>query len=419
MLSKVITKSFWFFSFFLFLAVSIQAVQVGVGVADLTPPIGTPSAGYGARRDAGMEGIRDPLLATALVIDKDGKRVVFCSVDHLGFDTGMVDEVRAVLHSRKGFEGAELLLGSSHTHSGGGAYLNLTPVGPMLAGAFNPDVRKFYIDQAIEACVRAGQEMCQAKIGIGYGQTVGLTHFRSKWPEGVRSAETVTVMKITNLQDRPIAVLFNFACHPTVLGPDNRCFSADFVGEARTFLRGQLGEGVTPLFFNGAQGEVNPVQDKTSGDQCMIMGKAVADEVLRVWKTTDAREDFFVGTIVEGSPSFPVLPNPVGVKPSIDQYDSSLSAIAMSQNDVFIAIPGELSVVYETHLKEFAKELGWRLSILGLTNDAHGYLITPEAWDKGTQESMLCFGGREHGKFMVRLAEELLLSLKSKMDKGR
>jgi hypothetical protein len=45
------------------------AIQVGLGKMEMTPPIGTPSAGYSARKGEGMEGMHDPLYAIALLID--------------------------------------------------------------------------------------------------------------------------------------------------------------------------------------------------------------------------------------------------------------------------------------------------------------------------------------------------------------
>lgn len=48
-------------------------INVGIGKTDITPSIGTPSAGYTERKGEGMQGIHDPLLAIALFIDNGEK----------------------------------------------------------------------------------------------------------------------------------------------------------------------------------------------------------------------------------------------------------------------------------------------------------------------------------------------------------
>lgn len=142
------------FKKFLFLAlicpfIGLLAVNVGIGKSEITPPIGTPSAGYAERKGEGMEGTHDPLLAIALFIDNGEKKIVFCSVDHLGFTYEMVQEIVNQIHQIPMLENCELYIASSHTHSGGGAYLNIPMIGERLAGAYNSEITHFYIKKRL------------------------------------------------------------------------------------------------------------------------------------------------------------------------------------------------------------------------------------------------------------------------------
>src|SRR4051812_42596849 len=77
------------------LAVPVRAeLRVGYGVGEITPPAGTPSAGYGDRMGRGMKGVHDPLLSTAVVIDNGEKKLAFCGVDHLGMFYKMIQEIK-------------------------------------------------------------------------------------------------------------------------------------------------------------------------------------------------------------------------------------------------------------------------------------------------------------------------------------
>lgn len=66
---------FFSYLFALFIPVVVSAsITVGVGKRDITPPVGTPSAGYIKRNGEGMQGVHDPLLAIALFIDNGEKK---------------------------------------------------------------------------------------------------------------------------------------------------------------------------------------------------------------------------------------------------------------------------------------------------------------------------------------------------------
>ena len=132
---KTIARGFLFLLLFVIPAYVCAVLTVGIGRTDITPPTGTPSAGYGDRKGEGMQGVHDPLLALALLIDNGEKKIVLCSVDHLGFTYEMVREVAQRVQRRPELAACEIYIGSSHTHSGGGAYLDIPVVGEMLGQA--------------------------------------------------------------------------------------------------------------------------------------------------------------------------------------------------------------------------------------------------------------------------------------------
>jgi len=242
------------FSLSLSIPVFVSALTVGVGKTEITPPLGTPSAGYQERKGAAMEGYHDPLLATALFIDNGEQKIVFCNVDHLGFMTDMFEQVKQKVQQEPGLENCQLFLGSSHTHSGGGAFINVPIIGPALAGRYDAAITAFYVERTAQAILQAARNTIEGKIGIGYGHAENLSRFRSTWPENISPLSDVAVIKVTRQDGTPFAVLFNYAMHPTVMRSANRLFSVDFVGPARDHLQLLLGKDVQPIYFNGAQG---------------------------------------------------------------------------------------------------------------------------------------------------------------------
>lgn len=396
----------------IFPILSEAALNVGIEKANITPPIGTPSAGYTERKGAGMEGIHDPLLAIALFIDNGEKKIVLCSVDHLGFTYEMVQEVIRQVHLLPELRECDVYVGSSHTHSGGGAYLNIPLIGDNLAGSYNSEIANFYVQKTAEAIIQASKNTIPAKIGIGYGKAGYLSKYRGLWPVGVPPIPDVVVLKVTKLDGSPFAVLFNYAVHPTVLKSQNRLFSADFVGYARDHLHSLLGNDVQPIYFNGAQGDIIPVifNEEEPFASCKTLGQSLAETVLATYDQIDTSDSLDIKT-QRASYSFKPQATPFGLVLPLELYKSELNLLVLNKVHAFITIPGELSTVYDQRLKCLGNELGYNyVSIFGLTNDAHGYIILPESWQHKTLESGLSFGGDNYGEFIKDKAEMLLKS---------
>ncbi len=386
------------------------ALHVGVGKKDLTPLLGTPSAWYSERKGEGMEGVHDPLLALTLFIDNEEKKLALCSVDHLGFTYEMVQEIIERVHKEPGLEECEVYIASSHTHSGGGAYLNIPVLGPILAGPYNAETTQFYVKQTADAIIEASRHVVPGKIGIGYGKAEDLSKYRGLWPRDVLPLSDVAVIKVITLDDAPLAALFNYAVHPTVLNAQNREFSADFVGYARDHLQTLLGSSMQPIYFNGAQGDIIPkiFNEEDRFESCEHLGQSLAETVEQIWNEIEVNDCLTISTQKE-SYAFKPEATPFGLTFPIESYKTEMNIIVLNGVHAFITVPGELSTLYDKHLKETGREMGYKaVSIFGLTNDAHGYIILPESWKHKTFESGLSFGGENYGDVTKNRAEALL-----------
>ncbi len=411
---RLTLKTAWLALFMSGLAAAAGAeLRVGTGLGDITPPIGTPSAGYGNRRGAGMTGVHDRLLATAMLIDNGERPIALVGVDHLGFTYEMVQQVRQAVADDPLLSRTEIYVGSSHTHAGGGAFLNVPGIGETLAGKYDPAAVKVYVDGTAEALRKAAGELKPARVGLGYGRLEGLNGYRGDWPPNVPTLPDVAVIKAVGTDGSPLAAFFNFAAHPTVLSGANMLFSADFVGYAREHVGRLIGGDVQPVFFNGAQGDVSPRSPggEDAFARCDSMGRALAVEVKRVWDATPVAEALKIETLKE---TYTLEPKPTsaGLLLPLPPQPTEMNALVFNDRHAFVSVPGELSCIYDADIKRFGGWLGFEhVSILGLTNDAHGYLITPESWRHMTYESTVSFGGELYGEMIKNTAFALLHAL--------
>ena len=257
----------------------------GVARRIINPPKGIFLIGYGDRTKGNI-GIHDDLYATALVLDNGAMRLAIVALDMLTINEFIVDRVRARLTP------TECLLCCSHTHSGPIAY----------AGEGSPRKNREYIDSLVENIVTAVQDaqanhipvrleysLGEGSVGINRREEMSDGHFEiGRNPNGPRDKSVQVVSVLTTAGRRKgdkegtrLATLVNYACHGTVLGPDNLLVSADWIGVMRDKVEAELG-GLT-LFLQGAAANINPDmywEDAQAFEKVTEQGLSVADAVL-------------------------------------------------------------------------------------------------------------------------------------------
>ena len=252
-----------------------QTLSAGVARRIITPPKGIFLIGYGDR-SKGNIGVHDDLTATALVLDDGKTRIAIVALDILTINEFIVERVRARLTP------TEVLLCWSHTHSGPIAY----------ADEKSPRKNREYIDSLVDKIVEAVQEaqlnLKPAHLEYSFGKAnVGINR-REKMPDGHMEigrnpdgARDKSLQVISVFTDKRIATVVNYACHGTVLGPDNLLVSADWIGVMRNKVEDELG-GLT-LFLQGAAANINPDMywdDARAYEMVAEQGLGVAEAVL-------------------------------------------------------------------------------------------------------------------------------------------
>lgn len=226
-------------------------LKVGFARRPISPSIGAPLAGFAARQGV-CEGIHDELFARALVMEDDSKAVALVSLDLLAVASDFVQETRRAIAGRVLLEPAAILISSTHTHAG--------PV--TVSTFFNPDeaLDASYMAQLSRAIVEsveaAWKSRFLARVGVGTGTIEGLGVNRRSSDRQPVDRE-IGIVKVDDSQGRTKAVLINYACHPTVLGPDNLLASGDFTNPAVERVEERLGDGSFAMYINGAQGDIS------------------------------------------------------------------------------------------------------------------------------------------------------------------
>lgn len=223
----------------------------GAAEIDITPPTGLLMDGYAARV-APNSGPHDPLMAQVLVLEHGGNRAALVTLDLLAVTRTFADPLRLELAALLDTSPDAVLVAASHTHAGPVGAQDWFPVG---AGTRLDDDLVALIHNRVGLAARQAIDRMQpCTLRSASGALYGLGGDRNRPDQPVDSQ--VTVLSFHAEDGTPRAILFHYACHPTILSANNTRYSADFPGAARERIRAAH-PGATCLYLNGAAGNIS------------------------------------------------------------------------------------------------------------------------------------------------------------------
>jgi len=284
-----------------------------------------------------------------------------------------------------------ILIGSTHTHSAPDCYGF-----PDGKGGHTGDLKymDFVCDKAAEALNAAIDQLQPASLKIATGEAKGKIAYNYYAPD--LYDRRMSVIQAVSPQGKTIATLVNYAIHPEVLGNSIGILSPDLIGPLCQKIEKQTGGAA--IFLNGAQGgmitadnrDLNQPKDPLHGywndsrswEECLRIGRLMADEALRIVKDASVQADpqLFCDAL---SVRFPVdsllmwavvVGSPLKYAHNDDQSINARINLVNIGNAQIVTIPGEALPNIGFYLKR--RMHGKNNLLFGLTNDAFGYILT-------------------------------------------
>ena len=244
--------------------------RAGVARAIITPEEPMWMAGY-ASRDHVSEGTLVDLWAKVLAIeDTKGEKVVLVTTDLLGIPRKMSDRIRNQIAIKYGLTRSQIILSSSHTHTGPVLMDALFDIYPL--DEKQTEAIRNYSNNLEKKIVGLTGDAIRSMVPAQLSSQNGVTRFqvnRRNNSETTLSNQTsligpndysVPVLKVTDASGNLLAVVFGYACHATVLSFYQ--FSGDYPGFAQIELE-KMHPGITAMFFQGAGADQNPLPRRT------------------------------------------------------------------------------------------------------------------------------------------------------------
>jgi hypothetical protein len=350
----------------------------------ITPSLERPVylAGFAQNRRA--TAVHDDLYVRALALRTPERTLVLVALDLIGFFRFDVQEV--ILRARGQSplsEQPEILIASLHPHDG-----------PDTMGLWGPDdctrgVDPLYLAEVKDKTVAA----ILSALADATHESPAMKSVCLRVPGLAKNArdplildDELTALQFLDPSGRPLASLFDFACHPEVLWEHNTEVSADYVGYLRREV--EVATGAPCLFFSGALGGMMTpdVQDHSFAEAEAIgralaragleaLGKASGSPVAGISLQKKEIKVKLTNILYKFAFRRKLLPD---VRDPQGRVTSEVNLIRIGPA-WFATLPGELLPKLGLALKAEMRAAGAQAAgVICLANDELGYILPPE-----------------------------------------
>jgi hypothetical protein len=268
-----------------------STLLAGAAQRAINPRLGTGKPGLRLFGDP-IQSIESDLMASVLVVGDGRTRLCVIAIDLCMVSVPESTQLRSAVALALGVPVANVMLNLSHNHSAPALpefmWMTDLPDEAAMRERYQVELQRALVETALEA---AGREQ-PARIGSDRGSSrIGV--YRREFRDGRDVLgevpdhpidDSVAVVRVDDLDGRPIAILFRYSAHPVVVGPRAVVASADYPGPARRVVEQSLG-GV-PIFLQGCGGNVNPAVgigfEVDCTDTKERVGTQLGGEVVRV-----------------------------------------------------------------------------------------------------------------------------------------
>lgn len=248
--------------------------------------------GYAVRNRPSDKGadLTDLWVKAISFTDAEGNRSVLVCADIIRFPKFITDSIRRQVQERYDLKKEQIVLNGSHTHSG--PEVDVSKLKYMATQEELGVVAVFsqkLISLTVEAISESLASPFDAVISSGNGTCRFAVNRRNNREGDIEKLSelkgpvdhNVPVIRVTDKNNQVKAVLFGYACHPTVLSGYE--ISGDYPAYAQQSLEEKF-PGAQAMFFIGAAGDQNPLP-RRSVPLAVKYGRELALAVETVIKT--------------------------------------------------------------------------------------------------------------------------------------
>jgi hypothetical protein len=400
-----------------------ESWKCGVAKTVITPEKPIHLLGYPSRT-VPFESVASDIFAKALAFeDAAGNRGVIVTCDLVGLQDAFAGPVCQRLEERTGLERRQIILNSSHNHTGPLVSLSPHTQGNLAHAGMTPAQAELTVeysrrlqDQLVQLVEDALADLKPAELAWGVGKASFVMNRRSGATGAIHMSPnpsgptdpTVPVLRVTTPTGELRCILFGCACHNTTLTTDHNMISGDYAGYAQEQLETQH-PGAQAMFMSGCGADANP-EPRGGLEVAQQHGAELANAVSQVlegrltpldgplhmaYRLVDlplmklTAEKLEAYTVRGDSQSWlsPHMAQRLAEGHALrTKYPAPVAAWSFSDGLTLVALPGEC-------VADYVELVGRRLNsrklwVSGYNNDCFGYLPTAQIVREGGHEAI-------------------------------
>ena len=406
--------------------------RAGFARARITPTEPIVLGGYANRQEPYRRVIQDLHVKALALEDGRGFRVVLLTCDVLGFRAPAATVILDRICAQSGLERSQILLNSSHNHTGPAPSLPLGTTGTTSWERYQQRL----LDSVVDTALTALSDLRPARLFHGSGIATFVMNRREPTPQGIKlgfnprgpADRSVPVLRVTDVNGALRGIVFGAACHATTIPPRDNEVAGDYPGFAQNYLENQF-PGVQAMFMQGFGGDAGPYPTGQL-DYARQHGAALGAEVKQVLEGTslvEVRGPLTTAQVFADLPlaaplsrreiealtaspqlwqkaaaSHMLMQLEKGVAP-LTTYRAPFTLWQFGQDLTLVALPGEVVVDYVSGIERVLGPL--RLWLSGYNNDVFGYLPSARVLREGGYETRGVYSGE---RFDPAVEEQVL-----------
>ncbi|MFC1712982.1 hypothetical protein ACFL6S_04895 [Candidatus Poribacteria bacterium] len=370
----------------------MSIIKMGCGASEITPGLGVSMAGYFHDRKA--TAIHDELYAKMMIFDDGEVSAGLLCCDLICISKGEIARIREFISKETGIKGENVMICATHTHTG-------------------PRTRSFRIaedadetfqwlagfpERAAQAAVKAmdNLEPCEISGGISLEDRIAFnrryhmkdgtvqTNPGQNNPDIVGSAAPIDpevgVISFKGQSGKIKALFVNYSCHLDNVGGAE--ISADFPGYLARRLQGRLADKPFILYTNGACGDINHIDVRSSygrkgHEHSRWMGETLAGDVCEALKDMTPLSSESVG-VASKTIQLPM-------RDDADKEIGKAEIQAIRVGDIgLVGMPAEYFVELQLDIK--SRSPFKRTFVSELANGWVGYVPTKKAFEENMKD---------------------------------
>ncbi|MGE0758263.1 MAG: hypothetical protein AB7O38_14640 [Pirellulaceae bacterium] len=355
---------------------------------DITPSPDTPVVGHVRP----TQGVRDPIRAGVLLLATESTRAAIVTLDLISASTELVADVRDAVSRQTETPADHILVAASHNHSGPGW-----------------SRESAWAREAVEKIAQAAGSLRSQMRPVSVGYAEDRIDFNVNRRKVVNGRALVRMnpdgpcdhrVKVLRFDDgrslEPLAILMHAVCHPCVFTWGDKLtppypqgypkISADFPGEAQSFVESVYGSRTAAMFLQGCAGDIRPNLPGLPyrcGDEADIKwtGRNLGCAVVRAADHSLVREELARRKSIY---AMKIARSVIDLPGKTGTLSCEMQALRLG-DFLLLTIPGEPMVEYGFQIERVIADRATPI-VVGYANGHLGYICTADSYQYGGYE---------------------------------